>query len=408
MIKILVLSCGLAALLGFAAQRASICNVRAIAEVIGSGTAHMLVSFGKTVLWVLVVTIPYFWLVPSAGDAPRGWAFSELSMLGGFVFGAGAAMNGACAFSTLARLADGQLRMLGTLCGFIVGVVSCAALAGRGWLLPTLPAPAGVGLLVAWAGILGLGLSLWALYESIRLWRTRTSGVRFKELVLASPYRLSTAAMLIGLANGSLYLIYGSWAYTSLLQQSAERFLPERDLPMSDRWLLLAALFVGMAMATWQRRSFRLAWRPKVAWLRNVFGGILMGLGAAVIPGGNDALILYGIPSLSPHALPSYVALVAGIAAVLSFMRWGFGIEMHVECHNDECVASTIPPDEPAKIASQQAGALRSSVPSYLPDRVRALVEPAPHPCRAAAVAGGPRFPGQGSVWADLLKRVTR
>jgi hypothetical protein len=50
MIEILVLSCGLAALLGFAAQRASICNVRAIAEVIGSGTAHMLVSFGKTVL----------------------------------------------------------------------------------------------------------------------------------------------------------------------------------------------------------------------------------------------------------------------------------------------------------------------------------------------------------------------
>ena len=92
-----------------------------------------------------------------------------------------------------------------------------------------------------------------------------------------------------------------------------------------------------------------------------------MGLGAAVIPGGNDALILYGIPSLSPHALPSYVALVAGIAAVLSFMRWGFGIEMHVECHNDECIASTIPPDEPAKIASQQAGALRMEATKVSP-----------------------------------------
>jgi hypothetical protein len=62
------------------------------------------------VLWVLVVTIPYFWLVPSAGDAPRGWAFSGFSMLGAFVFGADAAMNGACAFSSLARLAGGQLR----------------------------------------------------------------------------------------------------------------------------------------------------------------------------------------------------------------------------------------------------------------------------------------------------------
>src|SRR5712691_3007549 len=368
---------------------ASICNVRAIAEVIGSGTAHMLLSFGKTVLWVLVVTIPVFWLVPSAGAVPRGWAISGLSTLGGFVFGAGAAMNGACAFSTLARLADGQLRMLGTLCGFIVGVVSYAALAGRGWLLPPSPAPAVVGLLVAWAGILGLGLFLLALCESIRLWRTRMLGVRFKELVFAGQYRLSTAAMLIGLANGALYLVYGSWGYTGTLQQSAEGLLHERDWPMTDRWLLLAALFVGMAMATWQRRSFRLGGRPKVAWLRTVFGGMLMGLGAAVIPGGNDALILYGIPSLSPHALPTYVALVTGIATVLSIMRWGFGIEMHVECHNDVCVASSIRSVKPAKIAAQEAGALQSSVPGYLPDRGRAPVEPSIHPPKVRRLSSG-------------------
>jgi short-chain fatty acids transporter len=39
---------------------------------------------------------------------------------------------------------------------------------------------------------------------------------------------------------------------------------------------------------------------------RPVVGGIFMGLGAALIPGGNDVLVLHGIPSLSPQAIPSY------------------------------------------------------------------------------------------------------
>src|SRR5260370_41263335 len=147
--------------------------------------------------------------------------------------------------------------MLGPRCGLFVGFASDAALAGRGWLLPPSPPPAVVGLLVAWAGILGLGLFLLALCESIRLWRTRMLGVRFKELVFAGQYRLSTAAMLIGLANGALYLVYGSWAYTGTLPQSAEGLLHEPDWPMADRWLLLAARVVRMAIAPLERPSLR-------------------------------------------------------------------------------------------------------------------------------------------------------
>jgi hypothetical protein len=34
----------------------------------------------------------------------------------------------------------------------------------------------------------------------------------------------------------------------------------------------------------------------------------------ALTPGGNDALVLYGIPSLSPHALPAFLTMTLGIA----------------------------------------------------------------------------------------------
>jgi uncharacterized membrane protein YedE/YeeE len=108
-----------------------------------------------------------------------------------------------------------------------------------------------------------------------------------------------------------------------------------QGFPATERWVLLVAALTGMLLSTLQRGSFRLDWRPRRIWLRNVCGGLLMGLGVALTPGGNDALVLYGIPSLSPHALPAFLAMVAGIALGLSAMRAWFGIELRVACRND-------------------------------------------------------------------------
>ena len=109
--------------------------------------------------------------------------------------------------------------------------------------------------------------------------------------------------------------------------------------PRTDQWILFAAMFAGMVLSTWQRRSLRIARAPAGTWLRTLCGGTLMGLGAALTPGGNDALILYGIPSLSPHALPTYAAMAVGIAVALIAMRRLFGVEMRVKCSGDVCVA---------------------------------------------------------------------
>jgi hypothetical protein len=67
--------------------------------------------------------------------------------------------------------------------------------------------------------------------------------------------------------------------------------------------------------------------------------GSLMGMGAAVIPGGNDGLILFGIPALSPHALPAWIGIVAGIWLALALMR-GLGARVPtIRCENDVCRA---------------------------------------------------------------------
>ena len=335
---LLLLSFALAALLGFAAHRASVCTVKAVAEVTGTGKAYLFASIGKSVLWVILITIPFLWLVPTARSGLVGWQFSSMALFGGLIFGIGAAINGACAISTLTRLADGQLRMLTTLGGFLIGVLCYLILLRRGWLSAPLPSPPLVGSLLPWAVALMIGLLSWAAYECARLWRTRPSGLRIKELAIASPYRLSSAALVIGLANGALYLIHGPWAYTVTLEQSVERVFGTHDWPMSDRWILFAAILLGMILSNWHRGDYHFDWRPELDWLKNIGGGILMGAGAAIVPGGNDALVLYGIPSLSPHAIPAYLAMTTGIALALLMMRLFWGTTPKIECRGDICI----------------------------------------------------------------------
>ena len=328
----------LAALLGFASHRASICTVRAVAELVSTGRGHILISIAKSILWVLAITIPVTWLMPQARGYQTEWSLSALALVGGGIYGTGAAINSGCAFSTLNQLADGKLRMLGSLLGFCLGAVMVLAFARSG----RLPLPSPILLdsvsqfLLSFA--FAAGLALWCVYEVRRLWITRPRGVKFTNLLLFERYRLSTAAALMGMSNAMLYLIYGSWSYSGTLQQGIESLLSIGDWPRPILWILFAAMLGGMIASTLQRRSFHLAWRPSVAWLRNFAGGTLMGVGAVLIPGGNDTLILHGIPSNSPNALPAYIAMLAGIAAALVTMRFLTNMEIKVECGGDVCV----------------------------------------------------------------------
>jgi hypothetical protein len=61
---ILSLSMILAIVIGFSIQRASICMVKAVAEILTTHRTFMLISFAKTIVWIELVTIPLTWLFP--------------------------------------------------------------------------------------------------------------------------------------------------------------------------------------------------------------------------------------------------------------------------------------------------------------------------------------------------------
>ena len=61
-----------------------------------------------------------------------------------------------------------------------------------------------------------------------------------------------------------------------------------------------------------------------------------MGVGIVTVPGGNDELLLDAIPSLSPHAIPAFAALLAGIAAVQLILP-RVSDSKAVSCEGDIC-----------------------------------------------------------------------
>ena len=51
--------------------------------------------------------------------------------------------------------------------------------------------------------------------------------------------------------------------------------------------------------------------------LRCLGGGILMGCGSLLIPGGNDALVLLAMPSLWPHGWAAFAVMCTSVACAL-------------------------------------------------------------------------------------------
>jgi uncharacterized protein len=328
----------LVACIGFAAHRASLCTVKAVGEVLTSGTCYVLASFGKAVLWAALVygAILLVLPVPASGFAP--YESRVLLLAGAFLFGVGAAINGGCSMSTLQRLADGDLRMLAALAAFCSGALAWSVISPSLHLGPGMREP------VAWEtlGTIGYALitlfALWALWELQRLWRARPRHIAWWRLPLAEAYRLSTAAAVLGVVGGLLYGVKGAWSYTNYLRTHIDTTYRGVDGPPLLHALLFAALFAGMVVSALQRRSLRLRGASLRALMPHVYGGLLMGIGAGMVPGGNDTLMLVGLPTLSLWALAAYLALLSGIAATLVMMR-GMGTPLpHVQCPNDLCI----------------------------------------------------------------------
>lgn len=327
MTLILSASLILGLILGVFAHRAGLCTVKAVAEVLTTRRGWFLWSFAKASLWTMALLS----IAGAVGFAPvlRQWPLTGVSVIGGVLFGLGAGTNGACSFSTLARLAEGHLVMGFTLLGWPIGMLALHL------ALPDLHhAPLAASRLSGW---LLLPLAPWM------IWELKHIIDRFADEGLAvlwgAHWPLSISVAVVALANVGLLMLTGAWSYTSMLictTDAAPLASCGHPLPL---FAVSAAAMAGMIGSALLRGSFRIRPIRLAAALRHGLGGVAMGAGAALVPGGNDGLILFGLPALSPHALPAWLGICAGVACALIVMRVFGRPLMAIRCDADICRA---------------------------------------------------------------------
>ena len=126
-----------------------------------------------------------------------------------------------------------------------------------------------------------------------------------------SPHAATTV---IGITFFSCSLLVGAWAYTDVLAELARGMAgptwSARSLARCSRLLVGAMLGGYTAGRLRQHAAF-----PLARLLKCFGGGVLMGWGSLLIPGGNDGLILVGMPLLWPYAWVAFLTMCVTIGS---------------------------------------------------------------------------------------------
>jgi len=136
---------------------------------------------------------------------------------------------------------------------------------------------------------------------------------RFRERILARVWSPHAATTVIGITFLFMLLLVGAWAYTDVLAELARGMAGS----LVARSLLLVALFAGAMVGGFTAGRFRSTRISFAQLIRCFVGGVLMGWGSLLIPGGNDGLILVGMPLLWPYAWVAFVTMCVVIGAAL-------------------------------------------------------------------------------------------
>ena len=296
-----------ALLMGFLVPRSTTCAVAAVLEVLDRGRAWRFGGFALASLSAMVILWPLSWFTALPIHFAPSITPSALIIVGGLLFGTGAALNGACVFGTLTKIVSGDTSYLFVLPGLWLGAL-VLGLTGLS-VLPqifattTLAFPSTL-FLVQWGGALGLlAVALWLF---IRKGKANKAG--------------SMAA--IGVIGGLLYTIHPAWNYSVAIHDFAQAIVsaPQHMADGLLPWLVGAACLGGVT-STLAAGTFKL----KLPSLRGsagaMLGGFLMAFGLVMIPGGNDGLILFLLPSLSGSGALAYVAMNVGILGTLLLGR---------------------------------------------------------------------------------------
>lgn len=290
--------------LGFALARANSCTVAATRRLVVEHRPDWLFGLLIASSWAGVVLLGLASLSPDRFHLPAALPLGWTLVFGSVMIGVGALLNGGCFLGSVALLGRGNLNYLLTL----FGIAAALALPVH-WVTTDMSAITPNGSLDGFVRLAFLGaFAIVATYSLLMLRRRRRSAV--------------FALLVVGLSGGSIYALNPDWSYLAVIDHAVNSQNEDRS------WMLEAgaiALFLGATISAMLRHQFALTPLSPAAATRCLAGGLCMGIGARLVPGGNDTLMLWSIPGLARYGFVSYAIMIGTIASLLSVGRlWRF------------------------------------------------------------------------------------
>ncbi len=317
---------GTAFLVGFAMKYGGLCTYTAALQIVREQRFERLMAFLGAAGWAALLVVPMAWLQPDVLQLSATHYQWRMVLLGGVLLGAGAWLNRGCIFGTFVQITGGNLDYVATLVGMVAGAVAAkyglsdiAILRTETTLAASPGTPAMLWLMLA---------ALPALSRTIA-WPSPGAARRLSWQPLPTVFVVLT----LGAGGGWLYGAVNGWNFATVLMHYAWRglHLVPAGPSVLAAWCALTMVVGGITAAISQSRFNWQAPRVRSS-MACLGGGMLMGLAAVILPGGNDGLLLSGIPAMAPHALLGFAMMLASMLLLLALLPndKGFSIGGHL------------------------------------------------------------------------------
>jgi hypothetical protein len=287
-----------AAIMGYAIQRGATCMVAAVDEVMTQRRATRILALAEAAVWVTGGVL--IWrMLGGQIMLPIGYPATLPTIAGGLLLGLGALVTRACVFGAVARFGSGEWAYVLTPIGFYLGCLSIWPLIGH---FP----PMHVASPLLGASWLLVPFALFAVWRAIAVFQAGRAG-----MLAAHVWHPHHATAVIGIVFAVSLIAIGPWAYTYALLALAQG----KTSGVAVKLVLLGFLFAGALAGGWTAGKLKLRMPTLPSAARCLVGGVLMGWGSLLIPGGNDELLLVGVPLLQPYAAVAVICMALAIAA---------------------------------------------------------------------------------------------
>ena len=307
-------------LVGFAMKRGGLCTYAAVTQMVNEKRIERMMVFFGVAAWATLILLPLHWMQPQDIALSTTHYNLLIAFVGGTVLGIGAFLNKGCFFGTFVALVSGNMNYLSTLVGLSVGVAFT-----QSYLTAIIPSTAEVSHVSmqstsAYVWLIGMGMFALFMFISVKL--SDDSLLKKRTGLDILNWQSDFAMVTIGLGGALLYATVSGWNYSDVLTNTTSNLIGKQAMGASMMALIATvSMVIGGISAAVMSKEFSL---HRIKWhvvLGCFSGGTLMGSASMFIPGGNDGLLLKGIPSLAPHALVGYAFMLLSMLVLVCFFR---------------------------------------------------------------------------------------